>query len=233
MKFTKLATSLAVSAFAATAGFHPAVASMQPETSVVILDEARGETSMNVTNTASRAELLHSSIENLAEDTEELVLITPPVSRVEAGQTQLVRFVMEAREPIRTQRLKRVIFEGIPQRTEGSNTVSVTVRQNLPLIIHPKGLPMEREPWRLLKWSASPRELKVANDSPYVVRLAKSVKLQPQGVDVELPRTYILPGEHFTMEVSDGVAQSVTLQPATIYGYAVEYYDAPVVPDTP
>lgn len=89
---------------------------MQPETSVVILYEAEGETSINIKNTDGTAALLYSSIENIPEDTESLVVLTPPVTRVEAGETQLVRFLRQGGEPSKNQRLKRVIFEGIAQR---------------------------------------------------------------------------------------------------------------------
>ena len=76
-----------------------------------------------------------------------------PLARVEAGEIQLVRFISTLKEPLKTQRLKRVSFEGIPQaRAAGGATIGITLRQNLPLILHPKGLPQHHSPWELLKW---------------------------------------------------------------------------------
>ena len=111
----KLYALLAGSAAAIAAPFVY-VSGMQPETSVVILYEAEGETSINVKNTDGSPALLYSSIENVPEDSESLVILTPPVTRVEAGETQLVRFLRQGGEPSKTQRLKRVIFEGITHK---------------------------------------------------------------------------------------------------------------------
>lgn len=208
-------------------------AGMQPETSVVILNEADGETSINVNNTDSLASLLYSTIEDVPEDRAALVVVTPPVARVEPGETQLVRVIRQPGPPSTTQRLKRIVFEGIPMRpdTNGKSTVGVTVRQNLPLIIHPKGLERNREPWKLLKWELADGKLNVVNDSAYVVRMAQELKLKPSGKVVSLPRAYVLPGETLSIPLQ-GVSgdKTVTSQPATVYGYAVGSYDAPLGP---
>lgn len=209
---------------------------MQPETSVVILDESEGETSINLKNTDAVPSLLVTTIENIPEDSASLVIVTPPVARVEAGETQLVRFISQASQPIKTQRLKRVIFEGIPQRiSDGRAKLTMTVQQNLPLIIHPKGLKKEPAPWTLLTWSINDGKVTVNNNSPYIVRLDQTIKLQPSGTLAKLPRTYILPGEIIHAAVSQNAlpntaTTSITLYPATVYGYAVDQYDALVQP---
>jgi len=199
---------------------------MQPETSIIVLDEAEGETTLNVKNTENGPALLHASIENVPEDPEPLVVLTPPVARVEGGDTQLVRFVSVAQAPVTTQRLKRVLLEGIPQHEAGAAKITVTVRHNLPLIVHPKGLAKHRKPWTLLKWSRHGDTLRVANDSPYVVRLAQSVRLNPSAQTLDLPRPYILPGETLSLAGASTDIASVTLFPATVYGIAVDSYDA-------
>ena len=137
-------------------------AGMLPETSVVIVNEEDGEASMNVTNTDDAPALLYTSIENIAEDTEALLIVTPPITRVEGKQTQLVRFILSPHEPLKTQRLKRVLFEGIPQKSNpngGGAKLTMTVRQNMPVIIHPKGLAKNREPWKLLTWVVEKNQL--------------------------------------------------------------------------
>src|SRR3546814_13886528 len=130
---------------------HAFATGMEPETSVVILNEADGETSINVKNTYGTISLLHSVIENTPEDKDALVLLTPPVARVEPGETQLVRFLLNSGAALKVQRLKRVIFAGIPQRSTvaGPATVGMTVRPNLPLIVTHKGLAPNTEPWTL------------------------------------------------------------------------------------
>ena len=204
---------------------------MLPETSVVIVNEADGEASMNVKNTDAAATLLYTSIQNLPEDKEQLLVVSPPVARVEPDQTQLVRFILQLKEPLKTQRLKRVIFEGIPQKgAEGGVKVTMNVRQNLPLIIHPKNLPMNREPWKLLTWSINGDSLVMRNDSAYVVRFAQSVSLLPSMAEVDMSRTYILPGEKLTGQIKGNASgtTAVRLSPATVYGFSVDNFDAPL-----
>ncbi|MGS0742724.1 fimbria/pilus chaperone family protein [Glaciimonas sp. GG7] len=212
----------------------PALASgMLPETSVVIINEADGEGSINVKNTDPKPALLLSSLESVPEDTEPLLFITHPVTRVEPGETQLVRFIMQAKEPIKVQRLKRVTFEGVPPKSlTGSSEVKMTVRQDLPVIIHPKGLEKNHAPWTLLQWSIANGSVTAKNDSPYVVRLGQMVSLQPSDMKVGLPRTYILPGETIAValpaEANAEAVDAVRIHPATVYGYIVAAYDAPL-----
>lgn len=219
--------------------FFPApvfAAGMRPETTVIVLNEADGEVSINVTNTDNGPALLHSAIEDIPEDLEPLIVVTPPVTRVDAGEQQMVRFLSIADQPLKTQRLKRVSFEGIPQTPPGGGaTIGISLRQNLPLILHPKGLPRNEAPWELLTWHLQGRTLKVRNDSPYVVRLASDINLNPQKIKASLPRTYILPGEVLSVEFEKPVAgaNSVTFEPATIYGFAVDSYNALLVANAP
>ena len=207
---------------------------MLPETTVVVLYEEQGEATINIKNTDAAPALLHSVVENVPEDLEPLLIVTPPITRVEAGETQLVRFISTLQEPLKTQRLKRVTFEGIPQaRTGGGATIGITLRQNLPLILHPRGLPVHHSPWELLKWRRAGERLTVHNDSAYVVRLAPEMQLLPQGVLATLPRTYVLPGEALTLKVEgslEGVA-GVEIHPATIYGFSADSHRASIDTD--
>ena len=56
------------------------------------------------------------------------------------------------------------------------------------------------------------------------------MKLLPQNALATLPRTYILPGETLAAKV-DGRLEGVTgveIQPATVYGFATDSYQAPI-----
>jgi P pilus assembly chaperone PapD len=207
---------------------------MLPETTVIVLNEEQGEATINIKNTDAAPALLHSVIENIPEDVEPLLIVTPPIARVEGGETQLVRFISTLKAPLKTQRLKRVSFEGIPQaRAAGGATIGITLRQNLPLILHPQGLPVHHTPWELLKWRRTGQRLTVHNDSAYVVRMAAQVRLLPQGTPATLPRTYILPGEVLEVKVQGPLEEltDIEIQPATIYGFSVENYRAPINTD--
>ncbi|WP_372242537.1 fimbria/pilus chaperone family protein [Pseudomonas sp. C1C7] len=211
---------------------HALADGMVPDTSVVIVNEADGEASVSVTNTDASLALLHVTLEDIPEDTEPLLFVTPPLARVETGKSQLVRFILQTSTPLTTQRLKRVIFEGMPQdrvaAQAGHARVGVTVRQNLPVILHPKGLPPNRTPWTGLDWSLKNDQLSVHNPSPYVVRLAQELSLLPGNGAALLPRTYVLPGETLTVPAGGAAATQVRIQPATVYGFAVPPYEAPI-----
>lgn len=207
---------------------------MLPETTVVVLYEEQGEATINIKNTDAAPALLHSVVENVPEDVEPLVIVTPPITRVEGGETQLVRFISTLKAPLKTQRLKRVSFEGIPQaRGAGGATIGITLRQNLPLILHPRGLPVHHSPWELLKWRREGERLTVHNDSAYVVRLALEVQLLPQNSLGILPRPYVLPGETLRVNVDvplEGLT-AIEIQPATVYGFSVDSYRASINAD--
>lgn len=205
---------------------------MVPDTSVVIVNEADGEASVSVTNTDAKLALLHVTLENIPEDTASRLFVTPPLSRVEPSKSQLIRFILQTPEPLKTQHLMRVIFEGMPQGKAagkaGHARVGVTVRQNLPVILHPKDLAPNRTPWTGLVWSLKNQQLSVHNPTPYVVRLAQELKLLPGEGSALLPRTYVLPGETLSVAASQAQATTVQLQPATVYGFAVAPYQAPI-----
>ncbi|AUT49947.1 fimbria/pilus chaperone family protein [Achromobacter sp. AONIH1] len=199
-------------------------AGVVPESSVLIVDEATGEGSMTVQNTDTAPVLLYTTIENIAEDQEELVVATPPMARLEAGQSQLVRFMLTKKGPLATQRLKRVSFEGIPFARGADNQVQTTFRQNIPMIIQPRSLEKLKDPWTRLTATVDGDRLRLCNDSAYVVRLAQQARLDSGNIAVPLPKTYLLPGERLELPVKGkqpGAAGTVTIWPATVYGYAV------------
>lgn len=216
-------------------GMLPAMPSladgMVPETSVIMVYEDKGEAAVSVRNSDAKPSLLHVTLQDIAEDTEPLLFVTPPVSRVEPGASQLVRFILRNAEPLKTQRLKRVLFEGLPPKNKlepGRATVAVTIRQNLPVILHPKGLAPHREPWKGLTWAILQGELVVTNDTPYVVRMGQEIHLLPMMTSVRIPTTYVLPGARHAVGLPEAAraATSVRLYPATVYGFAVDAYDA-------
>lgn len=209
---------------------------MVPETSVVIVHETDGEASIRVRNDDDRAALLLVTLQDIPEDDEPLVFLTQPAWRVEAGKEQMVRFILRDDVPLQGQRLKRVVFEGVPEvgySADNVTKVGVTIRQNLPLIIHPKGLELDRTPWTRLIWSLQAGELRVSNPSLYVVRLAQDVVLLPSGRSVSLPRSYLLPGDSLLASSNEAVKGDdlrVRLFPATVYGYAVGAFEAALQP---
>lgn len=205
---------------------------MVPETSVVIVEESDGEGGINLKNTDDAPVLLLTSLAYTADDKQPLLTVTPPAARVEPGKTQRVRFMLTSPEPLKTERLQRVTFEGVPPQVKGKNEVRMTVRQNLPVLIRPAGLEKDPEPWKRLVWKLDGNKLIVSNPSAYVVRLGQNVKALPGGADWMLPNSYVLPGQALTLEPQNkkpvGGTTQVQISPATTWGYTVNTYDAPL-----
>lgn len=208
-------------------------AGMIPETSVVLINAADGEGVINVTNTDSQAVLLYTSLVNLPEDKENFLIVTPPVARVEPGEVQLVRFIIQSEQPITTQRLKRVSFEGIPQKDpDAPGKIGMTVRQNLAVLVTPADLPRKEDPWTLLEWHVAGNMITVKNTSRYVVRLNQQVNVLPSEINLVLPRTYMLPGQADQLKLPAGTQlssdASIRIYPATLYGFSAKPFEAPL-----
>lgn len=193
---------------------------MVPETSVLLVDAKKGEASMNVTNTDSLPALLYTNIVDLPEgDKSVRLIVSQPVVRVEAGQVQRMRFMLQTTAPLKYEELKRVTFEGIPPKEKGKVRVAVTVRQDLPVIIHPAGLADEAEPWKFLEWKKEGNTLKVTNPSDYVVRMTQSFKTLPSNKTGALNKTYMLPHTSTTVQLPAAADNQIEFYPASRYGY--------------
>ncbi|QZY96703.1 fimbria/pilus chaperone family protein [Pantoea dispersa] len=215
-----------------TLSFFSHATGMLPDSSVVIIEEQDREGALNIKNTDNFPVLLLTTLQNIPDDQQTLLTVTPPAARVEPGKTQRVRFMLTSSEPLKTERLKRVTVEGIPPQEKGKSEVRMTVRQNLPVIIRPAGLEKDLSPWKRLSWQLSGNTLMVKNDSPYVVRLAQAVQTLPDKTVWQLPNSYVLPGQQFTLQPEGGKkvsnAAQVRISPATTWGFSVDTYDAPL-----
>ncbi|WP_338492049.1 fimbria/pilus chaperone family protein [Erwinia aphidicola] len=173
------------------------------------------------------------SWEHYPDDKEPQILVTQPVSRIAAGQTQRVRFILNQDKPLQHQHMKRVIFEGIPPQTaSGANSIGMNIRQDLPVIIHPAALEMSADPWKALKWTQRGTTLTVTNPSDMVVRLAQEIELLPLRRKLKLSKSYILPGQslNVTLPESAGVqsGRQVQIQMLSKYGYVAGKFKQPV-----
>nr|WP_288500974.1 fimbria/pilus chaperone family protein [uncultured Erwinia sp.] len=206
---------------------------MKPETSMVLINEEEGGGSINITNTSDTEALLYVKVYDLPDDKEPQILVTQPVSRIAAGQTQRVRFILNQDKPLQHQHMKRVIFEGIPPQTaSGANSIGMNIRQDLPVIIHPAALEMSADPWKALKWTQRGTTLTVTNPSDMVVRLAQEIELLPLRRKLKLSKSYILPGQslNVTLPESAGVqsGRQVQIQTLSKYGYVAGKFKQPV-----
>ena len=202
---------------------------MVPETTILLVDESKGEASINITNTDSTPALLYTRVTELpgSKSTTRLVA-TQPVVRLEAGHVQRVRFMLQTSGPLQQQEMKRVSFEGIPAKTKDGNRLAVTIRQDLPVIIHPTGLAEDTTPWKHLEWRKKGNSLVVNNPSNYVVRMTTGFTSLPSRQQGRLQNTYLLPHTSMTVALPNKTDSQIEFYPASRYGYKGERYIAPL-----
>lgn len=182
---------------------------------------------MNITNTDNYPSLLYTKIVDISGSDKSLrLMVTQPVVRVEPGQTQRVRFMLQTEKPLMHEELKRVTFEGIPPKVPGSNELKVTIRQDLPVIIHPAGLAEDLAPWKHLEWRKKGDLIEISNPSKYVVRMVASFTSLPSGKGGILDQTYLLPNTSITVKSPASNDTQIEFYPASRYGYKGERYTA-------
>lgn len=215
-------TLAAAALFSAQFGVH--AAGMVPETSLLVIDEATHSGTINVKNTDSHPSLLYTDVVDLPDDKGLKLVTTQPVVRLEPGQTQQLRFILQNSKPLDVEHYKRVTFEGIPPKSDDNKVkIGINIRQDLPVLIRPAKLAVVTDAWKYLDWTASGTSVTVKNPSKYVVRLAQKIVLQPSGISGSLAKTYILPGETMTVSMGKSVSgnNKVKFFPASRYGVEV------------
>lgn len=205
------------------------------ERSVVVIEEDAGEGVMNVQNTSEQPVLLYSEVVELPDDDgAATVVVTPPVGRIEPGETQMVRFLLSG-DVSGDERMKRATFEGIPPSS--TNKVRVTIRQSVPVLIRPADLRPNDQPWTALTARRGDDGVALTNTGRHVVRLGSGLAGMPADPQAPasavavLPKTYILPSETVEVHWRDAPTapvDRVRLSPANLYGYIGATYDVPL-----
>lgn len=198
-------------------------AGMQPESPIVLIEEKDGIGQMVLQNTESEPLLLITTLVHMPEDPTLDVVALPAVIRVEPGDKQIVRFALAEKQPLKTQRIMRVQFEGVPRKLDDpSGKVVFTIRHDMPLIVTPKGLAFNPRPWEALTWELKDRKLTVRNPTDYVIRLSQQIGLNGAEAYVNLDKSYMLANETAALELPADFKlklASVRIFPSGSYGY--------------
>lgn len=209
---------------------------MQPETPVLEVYEEDGEASINVTNTDGDAALLYVRTHLIDEEKNSGIKLIPtqPVMRVEPGKRQQVRFILQTTKPLTVEHMMRAQFSGIPskhadEKKSDNIKLNVIYTQDIPVIISPKNLEENKEPWTGLKFKQQGTTLQVINTGAYVIRLSPELITPENNKKADLLRTFILPGETLTASLSSPQSiNQVTLQPLSRFGIKVSSVNLPV-----
>lgn len=199
---------------------------VQPDTSVLVIEEADKEGSIGVKNTQDQPVLLYTKIQRLDDDDLDGALVPVPAAvQVQPGETQVVRVLFRNNKSLSKEHLARVQFMGIPPSHEKAGRVSLMIGQDLPVVIRPKGYRPVENKWEYLKWRIQGDQLCVSNDTKMAIRFVNDVTLQPNNVPVTMPKAYALPSSETCTALPAGYAAqagaTVTFSAVSDYSYVV------------
>ncbi|EJV9475567.1 hypothetical protein C5952_03095 [Cronobacter sakazakii] len=197
---------------------------MQPETSVVVLNQENGEASISVKNTNDTPSLLQTSIVDIDDSKGTLVLASPSIVKIDPSEEQLVRLFLQSSSEIKNQQIKRIRFLGLPARSESNkdkSEVIVSVSQSIPLIINPAGLKAEAMPWKFLRYTYDNGRLFISNPSRYVVRLYPEIKVN--GKHLSLQKSFISPKQKIEINYKESPSE-IKIKPVGLYGEIRDEY---------
>ncbi len=201
-------------------------ASFQLESTGIILPESEKRVSFNIQNISSSPILLVTKLLDLdGNDYSKRILISPPITRIDAGQSQQVNFVLKDGPKLDHEILLKAAFEGVSQAAE--NTAKMPVRQDIGFLIQPASVLQNKTPWEGLKFQLDANQLTVSNPSKNVVRMAPQLTLLPSNVTVALTNFYLLPGQSEQVSIS-GNPTSVTVIPLSRYGFKLPDVTLPI-----
>ncbi|CFQ34932.1 fimbria/pilus chaperone family protein [Yersinia aleksiciae] len=201
-------------------------ASFKLESTTVMLKEGEGRTSFTIDNTSTHPILLVTKLADLdGKNLSKQILISPPVTRIDAGQSQQVNFVLKKGTVLDTEVLLKASFEGVEQ-VPGNATV-MPIRQEIGFLIQPDAVPQIKTPWQELVFSTSGNQLIIKNPSKHVVRLGPQVIVVPSNEVVALGNPYIMPGATKQFAITS-VPTSVKVRPLSRYGFVQAEVTVPV-----
>lgn len=193
----------------------------------VVLPEQDSRVAFNVKNEGESPMLLVTKLADLDDGNfAGRVLVAPPVTRIDPGQSQQVNFILKKGPALDREVMLKASFEGVTQQSEKSGMV-FPVRQDVGFMIQPAAVPKVSDPWRDLEVSASASELVLHNPGKHVIRLGRSLTLKPSGQVVNLDGAYVMPGATKRTPIT---SQPTTLGivPLSRYGFTLDPVELPV-----
>ncbi|EPE3624124.1 fimbria/pilus periplasmic chaperone [Serratia marcescens] len=147
------------------------------------------------------------------------ILLYPPITRIDAGQSQQVNFVLRKGEPLTHEVMLKASFEGIMQTTE--NSTQMPVRQSIGFIVQPAAVAVSKTPWDALTFQMENGELVMRNTGQRVVRMVPTLQLNPTNAQLAKDEYYLMVGETRRFKVANAPI-SVTFTPLSRYGFKLD-----------
>ncbi|WP_239506270.1 fimbria/pilus chaperone family protein, partial [Proteus mirabilis] len=197
---------------------HFSHASFQLETMTVILDSEEPRKIFNVKNTGSEPILLSTKVSDLDKQHEiaKNIIITPPITRIEPDQSQNINFILKDGIEFDDEQILKASFQGIG--VAKVNSTKMPIRQDIAMLIIPKGLTIEREPWKNLEVKQVNNQLILKNNGKQVIRMAPAFSSLPSNNGYSIGQFYIRPQEEIKVDVKEKSTE-IQISPLSRYGF--------------
>lgn len=117
-----------------------------PKTSILLINKKHNKTNINIKNTNNHPSLLYTTIINLPKNNKSIHLIpTQPIIHIKTNQIQQIQFLLQTTIPLQSKKLKHITFKNIPPKNNKNNKITISIHQNLPILIHPTSLPKKQK----------------------------------------------------------------------------------------
>ncbi|EMH1105145.1 fimbria/pilus periplasmic chaperone [Proteus mirabilis] len=197
---------------------HFSHASFQLETMTVILDSEEPRKIFNVKNTGSEPILLSTKVSDLDNQHEiaKNIIITPPITRIDPDQSQNINFILKDGIEFDDEQILKASFQGIG--VAKANSTKMPIRQDIAMLIIPKGLTIEREPWKNLEVKQVNNQLILKNNGKQVIRMAPAFSTLPSNNGYSIGQFYIRPQEEIKVDVKEKLTE-IKISPLSRYGF--------------
>lgn len=197
---------------------HFSHASFQLETMTVILDSEEPRKIFNVKNTGSEPILLSTKVSDLDKQHEiaKNIIITPPITRIEPDQSQNINFILKDGIEFDDEQILKASFQCIG--VAKVNSTKMPIRQDIAMLIIPKGLTIEREPWKNLEVKQVNNQLILKNNGKQVIRMAPAFSSLPSNNGYSIGQFYIRPQEEIKVDVKEKLTE-IKISPLSRYGF--------------
>lgn len=208
----------AVFALLALLAVPAAQANFQLETMTVILNADEDRKVFSVKNTSKEPILLSTKIQDIpggdaiAKD----IMISPPIIRIEPQGSQQINFILKKGVSLPHEAMLKVSFQGVSSAKQ--NVTKMPIRQDVAMLVVPKGLVESQKPWENLKIEQSGNQLTLTNSGKQVVRLSPNFVTLPDNQTRSIGQLYLRPGESRAVNV-EGPVKEIKLSPLSRYGF--------------
>lgn len=188
--------------------------------------EGDREGTLYVTNTSNQEVLVYAKEE--IEETmkisgESLFYVSPPISKIKPQGKQLIRVILKKKN-FKSQKLGRILIQEVPYISDpNANIVAFTKSYNLPALAHPNKLIEDFEPWKKAKLTNEKEQLKLINDSNYLIKVMPTYKCKTSNnvTTIGLDSPYIMP---YTKININSECEHISVLPVSNEGKILESY---------